>query len=233
MFKKKPITPCKRVCLRLKEAREKSFTSLYELAKLTKISKKHLRALEECRFDDIPYAVIYQKNFIKKYAESLHLPIADILNQFIVEEAGTKSPPNPIAKKIERGKLQNLPFLLRLSFFSLAVFLLVGFLGWQVKSLLAPPELLVYSPPNGLVTYDRELTIQGETSSQTQIHINGKEVANTDDGRFKETLNLSVGITPTRLSAHKKHGQATEIVRYVILKNDSQLSYKSRRVHNK
>lgn len=225
MFKKKPITPGKRVCLRLKEAREKSFISLDELAKQSKISKKHLSALEECRFDDIPYAIIYQKNFIKKYAEILHLPVEDILNQFIVEEARAGWQKHQACKKIGRGKLQNMPFFLRLSFFSLTILLLTGYIGWQVRSLLKPPELFVYSPPNGMVTEERELIIHGEASAQTQIYINGKEIANTDNGQFRETLNLSVGVNAIKISARKKHGKSAEIVRYVIFKTDSQLSY--------
>jgi len=65
LFKKKQLTPAKRICLRLKEQRLEKGVNLTALASRTKISKKHLIALEKCHFDELPEGDVYQKNFIK------------------------------------------------------------------------------------------------------------------------------------------------------------------------
>jgi len=223
-FNKKQITPVKRVCFRLKEARKKARMSLSDLAKQTKISKEHLRALEECRFADIPYADIYQKNFIKRYAEILNLPVEDILNQFLVEEVNSAKKKEKVYKKIKKTRFQNLPSLLRASVMIIAVIGLIGYLSWQIKSIVKPPELTLFSPQNGYITDDNELLIHGKTHQETQVSVNGKDITNDNDGQFKEIVNLSPGINTITVSAQKKHGKSTTIVRHVTLKTNEQLT---------
>lgn len=226
-FEKKQLSAGKRVCIRLKEARKKSHISLDELSKQTKISKKHLIALEECRFDDIPYAVIYQKNFIKKYADILNLPVEEILEQFITEEAALQKKETGVKNGIHKNKLQNLPSFLRLSLTVTMVLLLVGYIGWQIQTLVKPPELTLYSPQNGLVTTDYELLIHGQTNQESQVFVNGLEISNSEDGQFRETITLSPGVNTINVSAKKKHGKSTEVIRYVVFKSDKQLSYRN------
>ncbi|MDP2693032.1 MAG: helix-turn-helix domain-containing protein [bacterium] len=225
IFQEKKLSAGKRVCIRLKEAREKSHVSLDELATQTKISKQHLIAMEQCRFEDIPYAIIYQKNFIKKYAEILKLPVEDILHQFIIEEAQLCKKENKVHKEIHKKKFQNIPSFLRVSIIVIIAFALVGYLGWQIETLIKPPMLTLFSPENGLVTYNYELTVLGQTNQESKIFINGLEITSTGDGQFKEIINLSPGVNTIRVSAQKKHGKTTEIVRYVVYKSENQLSY--------
>lgn len=227
VFQKKQLTPAKRVCFRLKEARKKARIKLSDLAKQTKISKKHLEALEECRFADIPYAVIYQKNFIKRYAQILDLPVEDLLNQFIVEEVGSaKKKKEDVCKKIKSNRFQNLPSLLRASIMTIVIISLIGYLSWQVRSIIKPPELTLFSPQNGYITTDYELLIHGKTHQETQVSVNGKDITNGDDGQFKEILTLSPGINTITVSAKKKHGKSTTIVRHVTLKTNVEFSYR-------
>ncbi|OGH79265.1 MAG: hypothetical protein A2469_04495 [Candidatus Magasanikbacteria bacterium RIFOXYC2_FULL_40_16] len=218
MFEKKKISAGKRVCARLKEARQKSFVSLDELSKQTKISKRHLIALEECQFDDIPYAIIYQKNFLKKYAEILNLPVEEILSQFNDEETGGTKKEIQISNELHKKKFQNLPSFLRLAFILVIVFTLVGYIGWQIQTLLKPPELILFSPENGLVTTNYELVIRGQTNQESKISINGLEISSKGDGQFEETITLSPGVNTINITAKKKHGKTTELVRYVIYK---------------
>ena len=217
LFEKKELPPGKRICIRLKEAREKSRFSLDELSSKTKISKKHLVALEECRFDDIPYAIVYQKNFIKKYAEILNLPIEDILNQFVLEEIGPDKKNDEVHNEINKKKFQNLPSFFRIS--------IIIYIGWQVQTLIKPPELTLFSPENGLVTTNYELTIHGQTNQESKIFVNGMEILSSGDGQFKEVITLSPGVNTIHISAKKKHGKTTELIRYVVFKSDKQLSY--------
>lgn len=228
VFEKKQLDQNKRVCLRLKEAREKAGMDLDGLADKTKINKQHLMAIEECRFDDIPHAVIYQKNFLKRYALALGLPTDEILNQFVSEETKETNPAvTEKNKKIKRTRLSNFPSFFRTASIVILIFGLVGYIGWQIRSIVKPPQLTLYSPQNGYVTDDHEITVQGKTHKETQVSVNGKTITSDEEGQFKETVNLSPGINTITVSAKKKHGKSTEVVRHVTLKNGQLFSYQN------
>ena len=223
-FAKKKLTKTKRVCLRLKEAREAAGLSLAELSVQTKISKKHLKALEECRFDDIPFAIIYQKNFVRCYAEAVGIPADVLLDQFLTEEAKPKINTNIGYKKIKKNRLQNLPLLLKAGMSMALVLTLVIYLGLQVRSIVRPPNLSIYAPRDGYVTTNSSVIVNGETGSEVHVYINGQEINTETDGRFEQILNLSPGINTLVISAKKRHGKITSQTRHVILKQDLQLS---------
>src|SRR3989338_9417740 len=145
-FKTKHLPPPKRICLRLKEARENAHVSLDELARRTKISRHYLAALEECRFDDLPPALLYQKKFIKAYVEALHLPSEPFLHQFLDEESTPSGQGRVHPKKnIGARHLHNVPLALGYLVIGALVLVFLGYLGLQVRSILTPPRLTVYS----------------------------------------------------------------------------------------
>lgn len=222
VFQKKKLEKTKRVCLRLKEAREAAGISIAEVAQKTKIRPAYVRALEECRFTDIPYAVIYQKHFIRRYAEAIGLKAPGLLQQFTSEEApapARHSRPQPI-----RRWRQNLPALLKGISAALAVLGLISYLGWQVRSIVTPPALAVFTPPDGFVTTHPDLLIYGETAKEAQVYINGQKITTDREGQFKETLSLSPGINRLEITAKKRHGKTSQSTRHVILKVTERLT---------
>ena len=230
VFKKKQLDQTKRICLRLKEAREKAGMSLSELSQKTKINKQHLISIEECRFKDIPHATIYQKNFIKHYALALGLPEKEILTQFIVEETDGQTPFGSAQnkeknKKIKTTRLSNFPYFFKLASITILILSLVGYISWQIRYTINPPQLTLYSPQNGFVTSQNEITVRGKTNKETQVSVNGKTITSDKEGQFTETVNLSLGINTITVSAKKKHGKSATVVRHVTLKNGQVLSY--------
>lgn len=218
VFKTKKILPTKRVCLRLKEARLSCGISLSELEKKTKISKKHLLALEECRFDELPKAIVYQKNFLKSYVEALKLDFKPFLKQYLIEETDkNKKIEHPI-KMSKQTKAHYLPMVFKLGGMSLLVILIMVYLGLQVRNILEPPSLVVFSPQDGYVTEEKSIIIEGQTEPEAKVFINGKEVGNNEKGNFKETVELITGVNTIILSVEKKHGKKTEVVKRVVLK---------------
>jgi hypothetical protein len=103
---------------------------------------------------------------------------------------------------------------------------LVGYLGWQVRSIIKPPQLNLYSPQDGYVTTDYELLVHGYTNQESQVYVNGKKITSNTDRQFKKIINLSPGINTITISAKKKHGKSTDIVRHVTLKINPEFSYK-------
>ena len=214
-FKQKPIAPSKRVCLRLKEERQRLGVSLETLSEKTKISVKQLRALEECRFKELPSATIYQKNFVKKYVEALKINSAPFLDQYQQEEEIKKEIKHP-HKVIKYNFFSHLPIIMRVMIIGLVVLLLIGYFGWQVKNIVDPPRLYIFTPLDGVVVSEQTIIVQGETDKEVAVDINGKDVMNSEDGKFKEEIDLKVGVNTITITAKKKHGKTTVETRRVV-----------------
>lgn len=223
-FSKKQLKPSKRVCLRLKEARVAANMTLTELSRRTKLSKKYLKALEECRFDAIPCAVIYKKNFIKRYAAALEINPQVLVKQFLDEEVVTKEEQKREVQPVEKQRLYNIPMAMQYVGIVAVLALCIGYLGLQVKRIVEPPQLSVYAPQNGQVTDEQTLFVYGEVEKEAEVQINGEEIVKNNAGQFKEELTLSPGINTIVVSAKKKHGKTTSETRHVILRQTHQFS---------
>jgi len=220
IHRKKKLQPPKRVCLRLREEREKLKISLEELSARTKIDKKHLQALEECRFKDLPEATVYQKNFVKKYVEALGIETSSFLLQYEREEKIKKKVQHPYCG-LKVNPLSHLPIFIRHFLIVALALLLIGYLAMQVRNIIEPPNLQVYSPTDGLVTVDGQLSIQGLTGKEVEVSINGKGIGTDEQGHFSELVDLNPGVNTLFISAKKKHGKTTDITRYVVYKTDN------------
>lgn len=221
-FTQKNLTPPQRVCLRLKEEREKRKISLDELSVKTKIIKKYLLALEECRFNDLPVAEVYQKNYLKRYVEALGIDPIPFLEQYLVEEKVDNKKPRYSFKKFTGQYWQWVPTMLRFGLIAILLLAIVFYLGLQVKRIIEPPRLLIYYPPDGLIVDRPTVFIQGETNSEVEVFINGQKIMTNENGVFKEEINLSAGVNTINILAQKKHGKTTSETRYVVYKEDAQ-----------
>src|SRR3990167_4579809 len=190
-FQKKDLAPPKRVCLRLKECREYRGISLSEVAKRTRISQKYLEALESCRFEDIPFGIIYQKNFIKRYALAIHASPDEFLRQYLQEEVVKEDKTAPNLHSSTQRHLSNMPLVVRSAAIIASVLFAIGYLGFQVKQSIEPPLLSVFSPPDGFIVHDPEIKGQGTTEKETQVFINDEPIITNDEGIFEERMYLS------------------------------------------
>jgi len=218
LFEKKKILPTKRVCLRLKEAREAAHLSLRALSQKTKIQPEFLQALEECRFTDLPVEPVYLSLFIRSYVKALGLSADSFLKQYNWEEEKTTPEFSHPLPSLKAKSFHNWPLFLR---FSTIIILTLGFityLGMQIKHIIDPPQLVLYSPMNGLITTNDSITIQGKTEDYAAVSINGKQVVSNDDGHFLEHVDLSLGVNTIIVEAKKRHGKTSTETRHVVLR---------------
>ena len=225
VFKKKCLVPNKRVCLRLKAAREAAGISLCQLETRTRIQKKYLQALEECRFDEVGQAFVYQKNFIKKYVQALGQNPESFLQQFTEEESTLKHACNKHpGVGCKKTHFSNLPNIIRFLLVGTAVLSVFIYLGNHIRHILQAPELSIISPSNGLITVENSVAVTGKTPPETKITINGEPIQNDEKGNFNQTIDLSPGINTLVITAQNKHGKTTEETMHVIYKTNKQFS---------
>ena len=82
----------------LREARERQGLSLEQAAEATRIAARHLRALEEERFERLPEPV-YARGFLREYTAFLGLDPHPFLDEYTATLAEPESPPPPRARR--------------------------------------------------------------------------------------------------------------------------------------
>ncbi len=229
---KKLTTPEQRLGAKLKEAREVFGVDLNTVSKAIRIPAKYLNALEKNRFNDLPKAKVYRLNYLKEYANFLHLDETKTIEQFN-RENGLKGVEQIHPKQsLKNAPLFSISIFARNLLIASFVLLLVGYLGWQVKRVLEPPQLIVYNPAEGITVMEHNIAVQGETEKECRLAINGQEIMPDEKGRFNLMVNLSDGLNTIIITATKKHGKISTVTRHIVVKSISQNTQKIISINN-
>ena len=202
----------------LQRARIHHGLSLSDVAKDTRIRKDYLKAIEEHNFSEIPYAKIYQRNFVKRYASAVELDphiFSDMYDELTDTELEQE---NTISKKPIRSyhlRFPNIPRIIRTILILTIVLIVIGYLVSQVNAMVSPPELVVSSPQNGAITTIQAMEVAGNTEKEVRVQINGEEITTSESGQLIEEIILSPGMNTIEISACTKHGRCTTEVRHV------------------
>lgn len=220
---KKKIETSEALCVQLKTAREQKGIKKESLAERLKMSKEHIDAIESGDFKLLPFALIYQKKLIGNYAELVGLQKNIIMKQFEIEQTEIMGK-LPLKKKYRQNWWYNLPFVLRASGTSALALLLFGYLGFQIKQIVKPPELELFAPIDGVIAKTQTVTVKGKTNKEVKVTINGKEVDHDEQGGFDEPITLAQGVNTIIVSATSKHGKSKTLTRYVVAQKEQQFS---------
>jgi cytoskeletal protein RodZ len=130
----------------LHAAREKKGVDLYRAERDTKIRARHLSALEDGDYGELPGAV-YTKGFLRNYALYLGLDPVEVLDRWHDEQdvparaagAAVVAPPQPLTDP--RRGLTFTPSLVVAAVLSMVVVLFVAYVGMQLFRFSQVPEL--------------------------------------------------------------------------------------------
>lgn len=224
-FTKKQLDAPIRVCHRLQSLRESTGLTIEDLAYRTKLQAEYIEALETCKFDRLPHELVYQKLFLKRYLAGLDVDPTPYLAQFVNEEAAV--PEQTIPKKpTTRSKwLKRPPTLVPLVGMVTAGMMFFAYLGMHVHSLYQPPSLKLTTPEDGMINQEGVTTIAGTTDPEVSVFINGQQVRSDETGSFETDIDLQPGVNTILVSAKKRHGSESNITKYVLYRETSQVSY--------
>lgn len=189
--------------------------------KRTGIQKKYIISLEESNYSNLP-GKIYIKNFIKNYADFLHLNSGHLFKIFEKEYLffeQTKNSKNAFFRNI---KIPNFSFIVAPKIFRniaiAAVFLLCFcYLSGEAKNISKPPILNIISPQNNLSINEQSIKIIGETDRGSQIFINDKLIIANNEGRFSENINLQIGVNVIKIAVKKKYTKENVVYRKILV----------------
>jgi len=204
----------------LKENRLKQDLSIATIARRLSISPKFIESLENAKYNRLP-GEIYIKNFIKKYSDLLQLDTAEILANYETERAGGFNK-SIIKQFVPVCRIKSSALMLRKIIVASLVLFLIIYLGLEVGGIYKAPKLELSSPTEGQVILDSTLVVQGLTSPEMKVQINGMETVSDSAGKFSENVILNAGNNKIMVTAIKKHGRSQTIIRNVIYREKTE-----------
>jgi cytoskeletal protein RodZ len=203
----------------LKSKREAKKITLADLSGVTKIHKKHLQALEENRWSELP-ELAFVKGYLISYAQALEFDARPVLAILRRDYPFPKQKQSGWLNKIQPKK----SFPVKIGWFALGLLIVVGTISayilfqWYVAN--QPPSLIVYTPDNQ-AEVDRTVVVEGVTSPDVTVRVNDQAVALDQDGNFATKVNFPVsGLAAVIISAEDQRGHTSEIVRYVRVRGE-------------
>ena len=185
------------------------------------IASKYLHALEEENFTILPKTKTYRLAYVREYAVILGLNPDQCAAQFIYENGLEDITPLTPYRKINFFPFSSWSIFIRNTMLAISVCLFIGYLAWQIKGILEPPKLFIFSPIDGYVSLETNTLVQGQTEQGAKVAINGEAVDVNDRGQFAIKIDLVKGLNTINISTTKKHGKTTQKTVYVIVKQES------------
>lgn len=203
--------------------REKRGMSREDAADRTKIPVWFIGAVEEDNRDGIPEDV-YTRLWLKAYCGFLGLDAAKAYSAFRRERSGYAIPRDTTAeirrhphRSVPKSDVIDTPKIIRYVLLAAAVAAALLYFGLAIKKVVTPPAITLLSPPDGLVTDMRSVSVEGRTEQEVSIFINGKRAAVDDNGNFGDTLNLQEGVNTIKIVGSKKYSREMEVMRRIIV----------------
>lgn len=107
----------------------------------------------------------------------------------------------------------------RASLFAGAGLVVMLYLGIEVHGMVASPKLDIQNPSENQVTGEETVVVQGMTTPETLVMVNGMKVSVDREGNFKETIHVKEGVNEIIVKGVSKRGGETQISRKVMRTN--------------
>ncbi len=203
---------------KFKKAREEKNLTLENLVKITHIDQKYLQAIEDGNYKLLPKTKVHRQAYVREYCQTLELNYEEFLAQFKEETKHEKISTEP-TNSYQKYYLTSITIFLRNIFIFIIITAFFTYFGFQIKGVLNPPKLNVLSPFEGQTVENLTVMVQGEAEKESQLTVNGKEIMLNEKGQFESLIDLSEGLNTIVISATKKHGKTTTVIRHVVTKN--------------
>lgn len=224
IFCYKKIDSAVRLGEQFRVKREEMGMTLETAALLTHIPLKYLLALEQSQFVDLPKTKAHRLAYVKEYAACLNLSPQVCVGQFSCEDGLEGSLLIHPHRAVKLFPFSSISTALRAIILVSMVIFFASYLVWQVRRVLEPPQLAVYSPVEGHVLTQTRTIIAGETEKETHLTVNGQDIMVAEDGKFETMIDLTTGVNTITIEATKKHGKTTTLTRHVVVKQTAGIS---------
>lgn len=206
----------------LRAVRETNNVALDELSRQLKIKEDYLDFLEKGEYLKLP-GEVFVKNFLKAYARYFQLSEKNIIDKYESEKISfSKADKKRVVERsfvevAHRRKSLTISKLLWSLLLIIVVGAVLGYLGWEINNITAPPALAVTSPAADVIVEERLITVIGQTTPEAQVKINDQAIAVDSAGNFGQELSLQPGLNTIKVVAQKKHSRTILITREILV----------------
>jgi cytoskeletal protein RodZ len=208
-FKTKKIVSSDTVGSRLARARKKLKLTIEQVEEKTKVRSKYLRAIEADDWKSFP-SRIYVLGFVRRYSEALGLDSREVLSEFKRQfDNFTLSRELETISKRKVHSQQGIIITPKLIYTILAITLVVsvvGYMAYAVSKFSKPPTIEISSPKEEAVS-EQNIVIEGKTTPNAIIEINGQAANVEDDGSFVQKVQLEEGVNIFEIKAKSRLGK--------------------------
>ncbi|MFH1890853.1 MAG: helix-turn-helix domain-containing protein [Candidatus Kuenenbacteria bacterium] len=218
VFRQKKIITTSFLGEDLQKARQALNLSLRAVEKKLGISENYLKAIENNDWEEIP-GEVYRKNFLKKYADFLGINFDKIKEKYDRNIQNSGIDKNEISGKfgIGRKRFLVLPKIIKTILICILILIIIVYLGWQIASLISPPQFVILYPEERFVTKSSLVKVLGFVKNESWIGLNDNEITVGEDGYFSIDIDLNPGLNIIKFEAKKRHGRSKVIYRSIIV----------------
>lgn len=207
----------------LRQSREEKGLTVHDVALQTKIPERYIGYFEADAHGELSDDV-YTKIYLKAYGKFLGFDTKTVLEHYRRERARVMAYDDARAIKakhpaetIPTSQMVVTPKLIQSALLAVVVLGIAAYFGFEIKTIIAPPDITLAAPRDGMVTTERRITVEGKTENEVSLRINGKQVNLDDRGNFKDTLDLQEGPNTIIVVGAKKHSKEMTVTRRVIV----------------
>lgn len=211
LFKSKPVK-ITTLAEYLKQIRTQLNLDIKTVSLLAQIKQIYLENLEAGNFKALP-AEVYIRGFLKSLAAIYTVSEKQLIEQF-EKEYGFEVKGVPIEDKKEL-RIKFTPKTIILIISIVLVLGALGYIGSQLRSVLAPPYLEVIEPAFDSDLSGARLEVLGVTEIGSDVTINKQVVVVDKTGKFSENLLLQSGLNIIEIEATNKFGKSSKVIRKI------------------
>lgn len=211
----------------LRELRERAGLTVEQAARQTKVVPSTIRAWEKEAWASFGAEAAYQERMLLGYVRAFGGREPFYLNKF--HETLTTLNVKPVKAQIrEMRPFRGLDlFLTARARVALFLCLFVSSLGFyvvaQARSLAAPPPLEISFPHDGERLDGPIVRVQGKTSPEASVFVNGQVATLREDGTFELSLEIPRGQTELHIRVKKRHSKDVIDTRRVVFERASEV----------
>lgn len=202
---------------KLRALRRGQAVSLDMMEKATQVQRSYLEALERGRYEELPEPM-YSRNFIRAYARALGADEQYFIELY-EEECGLCDLVEPMRaprQKVRRGRFLIWNRFVKLGLIGLVLVGVVSYMGWQVNSIVAPPEVVLFTPQDRLLTDSAAVTVEGYVDGEATVYVDGQQVVVNDDQTFWVEVDLERGLNVILVEAERRYSRRASVERHVV-----------------
>ncbi len=191
----------------LKQKRSEMKISLVELEKRTKIKKEFIQKIENEDWNNLPEFPIVS-GFVKNIANYLELSSSNV-NAILRRDYPPKSLPISPKPDIDNKFIWSpkLTFVISISF---VVLLVLGYLGYEYKKFISPPDITITSPKENQLVQNTSVKIEGKTTTDVTLSVNNQPVIIDQNGEFITELAITKETKTLNFKVISRSGKVTE-----------------------